>query len=354
MKVTVKDYLHVRVGRPSLTAPSYQYLAPGSELEVDGKLYNGDVYKGVNTWLKDAANNYYWSGGIDIREIVSAITLQEYNEADFWWHNDFNVSELWKKGLTGDKIKIAVLDSGIALPHPDLIVNPANLKDLTNSPSGVADQTGHGTHVAGIIIASNNGFGVKGLAYNSNFYLGKITNDIHGDDVSFLVKSITWAIDQTVDIISISNGVPDNNAALESAVNNAIAKGILVVAAAGNKDETTGNNILYPAKYSGVLSVGGVTRAHTPLADTINASDTNIFAPGEEILSTSLNKGYVTLTGCSQATPYVAGIAALLLEAVRKKNSNYRAHDLRTQLMNHADTLPYGKLINPVNTLNNL
>ncbi|HEY9044390.1 MAG TPA: S8 family serine peptidase [Ohtaekwangia sp.] len=355
MKVTVKDFLHVRVGRPSLTAPSYQYLAPGSELEVDGKLYNGDSVGNVNTWLKDAANNYYWSGGIqNINEIIARIALTEYSEDDFWWHKDFNLGELWKKGLSGERVKLAVLDSGIALPHPDLIVNANNLKDVSDSLSGVMDQMGHGTHVTGIIKASDNGFGVKGVAYNSNFYLGKITNDLRGDNVVYLVRGIEWAVDQAMDIISISNGVKVNDPALEAVINKAIAKGILVVAAAGNKDSTTGGDLLYPARYTSVLSVAGVTKSKQPLVDTINAANTNIFAPGEEIFSTAMNKAYCNLSGCSQAAPYVAGVAALLLEAARHKNANYKALDLKAHLVDNADSQPYGKLINPVNSFNNL
>src|ERR1700744_5797251 len=71
MKVTVTKYLNVRVGSPSLNAPCYQYIAPGSEIEVDGQLYTGDAYDGISTWLKDAGGNYYWSGGVDYKSAQS-------------------------------------------------------------------------------------------------------------------------------------------------------------------------------------------------------------------------------------------------------------------------------------------
>ena len=69
MKVTVKVFLNVRVGKPSVNAPCYQYLAPGTELEVDGNLYPGDKFEGIDTWLKDEAGNYYWSGGVNYNPI---------------------------------------------------------------------------------------------------------------------------------------------------------------------------------------------------------------------------------------------------------------------------------------------
>ena len=62
MKVIVKDnFLNVRAGKASVNAPCYQYIAPGSEIEVDGQLYKGDLFDGIDTWMKDAAGNYYCS-----------------------------------------------------------------------------------------------------------------------------------------------------------------------------------------------------------------------------------------------------------------------------------------------------
>ncbi|MCW3104129.1 MAG: hypothetical protein JWO09_2569 [Bacteroidetes bacterium] len=65
MKVTVKYYLNVRVGKPSVNAPCHGYLVPGTEIEVDGKLYDGDQFEGTYKWMKDNAGNYYWAGGIN-------------------------------------------------------------------------------------------------------------------------------------------------------------------------------------------------------------------------------------------------------------------------------------------------
>ena len=228
----------------------------------------------------------------------------------------------------------------------------ANLKDLSVSGTGMTDWTGHGTHVCGIIKGCNmSGGGIKGLAFESKFYLGKITHDVHGDEkIEFLIKGIEWAIENSVNIVSISNGRRDNNAALEAIIKKAFANKILIVCAAGNKDAASGDDILYPAKYDETLSVGGITQGKAPLPDTINIAKTDIFAPGEAIRSTSLKSTYASLSGSSQAAPYVAGVAALLLQAVRKKNGNYDPCDLKNELIKHADTKPFGKLINPLET----
>jgi subtilisin family serine protease len=356
MKVKVKHFLNVRVGKPSVNAPSYQYLAPGSEIEVDGKLYKGDPFEDINTWLKDDGDNYYWSGGVETVQPAAPAATAGLLESSVWWYKDFNVGELWRNGLNGANVKIAVLDSGISLPHPDLNIITSNLKDLTVSESGITDWTGHGTHVSGIIKANNlSGRGITGLAFDSNFYFGKITHDKLGDKkVDFLIRGIEWAIENSVNILSISHGRKENDASLEAAIKKAFANKILIVCAAGNKDSATGDDILFPARYDETLSVAGITQGKAPLPDTINMANTDIFGPGEAIRSTSRGGTYATLSGSSQAAPYVAGIAALLLQAIRKKNISYNPCDLKKALIMQADTKPFGKLINPLETFNQL
>jgi hypothetical protein len=73
MKVTVKDFLNVRVGKPSVNAPTFQFLAPGSILDVEEKFFDGDKLEGNSLWVKDEADNYYWSGGIQRDHITSFV-----------------------------------------------------------------------------------------------------------------------------------------------------------------------------------------------------------------------------------------------------------------------------------------
>ena len=80
MKLTVKVNLNVRVGKPSVNAPCYTYITPGSTLEVDENPYPGDMYDGNDTWYKDDAGNYYWSGGFD--NINSQIQSEIENASD--------------------------------------------------------------------------------------------------------------------------------------------------------------------------------------------------------------------------------------------------------------------------------
>ena len=107
MKVTVKDnYLNVRVGKPSVNAPCYQYIAPGSIIDVDGKLYKGDKYgdSNIDIWYKDALGNYYWSGGLN-NKVADTTNLNII---------DYNIksplpSEV--KATKGNSITIGIVDS---------------------------------------------------------------------------------------------------------------------------------------------------------------------------------------------------------------------------------------------------
>jgi subtilisin family serine protease len=352
MKLTVTKYLNVRVGKPSLNAPCYQYLAPGSEIEVEDQLFQGDKYDGINKWYRDEANNYYWSGGLytpNPKEGTS-LAILPFDKSRFWWLYDFGIIDIWALGLSGKGIKVAVLDSGLSLPHPDLIIDLSKTKDFTGSSSGIQDQVGHGTHITGIIKGSNNGFGVTGIAYNAELFFGKITHDIFGDNIKYLTDGINWAINENVDIISISMGFITSSTELEKAIIKAINHKILVVCAAGNMDGTNGPDILYPARFSkaGVISVGGLTKTIQPLSDTINVSQTEVFAPGDQILSTHLYSTYLHRPGSSQATPFVAGVACLALEAKRKAIPAYQAIDLKNEILLNADPMHPFKVINPI------
>jgi subtilisin family serine protease len=347
MKVTVTKYLNVRVGKASVNAPSYQYLAPGTILEVEDKTYKGDKYEDKDDWLKDAAGNYYWIGGVDYPEPANQVTSAGPEK---WWLTNFGIKEIWASGYTGLGVKIAILDTGISYPHTDLSLDKTLFTDVTKSASGIDDKIGHGTHCAGIIKASNNEFGSTGIAYNSTLYICKTTHDQYGDKDEYILQGIKWAIGQNVDIISISKGQPMEGEGIHQAIMDANAQGILIVAAAGNL--TPGfpdNHIFFPARYPETLSVGGTDENNKPLHDAILTNETNIYAPGKEIPSTFINNSYASLSGSSQATPYVAAACALLLEFKRNTDPHFPANEIKGLILKNATNANVGKLINLAN-----
>ena len=347
MKVTVKTFLNVRVGKPSVNAPCYQYLAPGTELEVDGNLYPGDRVEGIDTWLKDEAGNYYWSGGVNnAPETKVAPPVSD----QYWWLNDYHIPYIHSLGLTGKGIKVAVLDTGVCINHPVLSLNTNLMHDVTESLSGVNDIYGHGTHCIGIINASKGKYGQLGIAPDAIIFVCKITKDSFGDSKERLAKGLEWAINQEVDIISISKGsFDDYGSGVTEQIEKGVSKGILFVCAAGNKKKGFPNDhICFPARYRQILSVGAVDQNKEPIESSILSGETKIFAPGENILSTYLNNDAIQMSGSSQATPFIAGICALILQRQREANPTCKAAIILNQIQHYSDSFQHGLIVNPL------
>lgn len=364
-KGAVTCNLNRRVGSPCLNAKKLKPFVSGDEVEIEDVVI-GDEYKGIHTWYKLPNDIYSWSECILIestdkiyqRKIEMDATISNIVSPKHWWVRNFGIDRLWYRGLTGKNIKVAVLDTGISLTHDYLPkLDVSHQFDATNSQFGLDDIHGHGTHCSGVIVASNNDSVVKGIANRCDFYCAKITHDLNGDrNKNLWVAGIEWAISKKVDIISFSRGNQKGTDSLMEAIDNALKQNILVVAAAGNNGQTPLPHIHYPARYPGVLSVGAVDSLNQPLKSTIDRAFTHLFAPGENIKSTNKGAGYKLEKGSSQATPYVAGVAALLLEYMRKKNPKGKALDLYCRLLDHATTSADKsfKIIDPIQTLNNL
>ncbi|MEP1035630.1 S8 family serine peptidase [Ekhidna sp.] len=343
MKVKATKDVHIRSGEAKRNGNSNLKgtLHKGFSIEVIETKNDGEDIDGNSIWYKDKNGDWYWSGGFESNQSSNGIGSEEY-----WWLNDFNVDVFWKSGYRGSGIKLAVLDTGLSIPHPDLNIYPENIIDVSNSFNGTMDMTGHGTHVTGIIKASHNRIGVLGIAPEIDLYFGKITGDM-GDHPDLLAKGINWGISKDVDIISISKGFQLGSNELKRAVMLAIENEILLVCAAGNKIDSNHLEIDFPARYSSeceILVVGGLDKNGNHLLDTVAESATDVFAPGDNIKSTFLNKKYKHQSGSSQATAYVAGIAALALQ-----KSNGRDNSKLIKLITKNST---NKIISPQDIFN--
>jgi subtilisin family serine protease len=324
MKVTVTKFLNVRAGKPSVNAPCYQYLAIGSILEVDGALYKGDSYEGIDTWMKDDAGNYYWSGGISD---TTAFTQQspfvfDSSKVAPWSTLNFDISRFWPRS-TGKNITIAVIDTGI-FPHKDLkdAIDTVHQKSFISD--SVLDTDGHGTHVSGIIAARGLS-DILGVAPEARILPLKIVNS-HQDIINtqHLIDAITYAISlDHVKIINISL-ITDSNEneallALNSVIQQAFHARKIIVAASGN---LAGNYISFPAKFENMISVSAIERDPNVLAESYLLLDTSNYGkgikaccPGSSIISCSAEgAGTVEDTGTSMACAYMSGLIALKLQ----------------------------------------
>lgn len=224
-----------------------------------------------------------------------------------WNLEPIQVKQAWKAGLTGKNIKIAVIDSGIS-PHDDLSI--AGGYSAVSYTSSYKDDNGHGTHVAGIIGAKHNGYGIDGIAPEAQIYAVKALDQNGSGDLQSLLQGIDWSIANGMDIVNMSLGTTSDSKILHDAVNKAYEQGVLLVAASGN--DGNGKPVNYPAAYSSVVAVSATNEKNQLASFSTTGDEVEFSAPGTNITSTYLNQYYATGSGTSQATPHAAAMFALL------------------------------------------
>lgn len=237
-----------------------------------------------------------------------------------WGVKPIQIPRAWQTGYTGKGIKIAVIDTGIG-PHDDL--NVIERISFVGSEPSINDLNGHGTHIAGIIAALDNGIGVKGIAPDAQLYSLKVFDSDGKGYTQDVLEAIDWAIEHEIDIINLSLTSEADLAAYENLVNLAYKKGILVVGAAGNSTSTdvTIDNVKYPAKYTNVIAVSSVDQTGKKGYFSSIGPAVEVAAPGVNIYSTYVNNSYDILQGTSLATAFVTGHLALLKEAYPSLNN---------------------------------
>ncbi|MBI4331447.1 MAG: S8 family peptidase [Chloroflexi bacterium] len=249
------------------------------------------------------------------------------------WGVDRVDAELIHPTNKGTGIKVAVLDTGIDLSHPDLVVT-GNVSFVAGVPTG-NDDNGHGTLVAGIIGARDNDIGTIGVAPEAALYAVKVLSSTGGGWVSDIIAGLEWATNNGMQVVNMSLGDGQWPWAGEQALTNASNAGIVLVAGAGNKGNAggTGNNVVYPALYSTVIAVGATDEQNARLSSSGTGYGLELMAPGNNNYSTALGGGYGYLTQTSASTPHVSGVAALLLKAgFTATSARQRMRDSATDL----------------------
>ena len=211
----------------------------------------------------------------------------------------------------GKGIKVAVLDTGIDYTHPDLASRYKGGVSFVPSQT-VMDGNGHGTHCAGTIAAAINGAGVVGVAPAAALYGVKVLSNAGSGSWSWLIAGISWCIKNRIKVVSMSLGGLSAPTALESIINAAWGKGLLLVAAAGNYPSTaSAKPVMYPAKYKSVIAVSAIDGTNAIAGFSARGPEIELCAPGVNVLSTVPGGGYGKNNGTSMACPHVSGAAAL-------------------------------------------
>ncbi len=290
-----------------------------------------------------------------------------------WGHDAVNAPEAWNAGVRGQGVKVAVLDGGFDLDHPDLAPNIVDVMDFTGEGAGynLADPFSHGSHTAGTVAAADNGLGTIGVAPEAKLILVKVLGDAGSGSFEDIISGIIYAADKDADIINMSlggtlakNGFCDEDGcvsarevsellrAVSRATTYAYQQGTLVIASAGN-DANDGDKdkalVHVPSDSAHVVSISATgpegwgvdpdTDLDTPAYYTnYGQSVIDFAAPGGDVdfdlldsgqlctvagltrpcyvfdfVFSTGNGGWYWSIGTSMAAPHAAGVAALIL-----------------------------------------
>ncbi|MER5389687.1 S8 family serine peptidase [Saccharopolyspora sp. NPDC002686] len=226
---------------------------------------------------------------------------------------------------TGKDVRVAVLDTGLDLKHPDF----AGRDIVTGSfveGQDVQDGHGHGTHVIGTSCGprtSSEGPGY-GIASEASIYAGKVLGDDGSGSDSGILSGIQWAISNGCAVVSMSLGAPTQpgapySDAFEKVAQRAMERGTLIIAAAGNESERSAGTIApvgHPANCPSIMAIGAID-SQLQIADFSSGTvdeigQVDLVGPGVDVYSSWPGaERYRKLSGTSMATPHVSGVAAL-------------------------------------------
>ena len=209
----------------------------------------------------------------------------------------------------GEGASVAVIDTGIDSSHPDLagqVAGGVNIIDPQH-PDNWKDDEGHGTHVSGTIAANGRNGGIAGVAPMAKLYAVKVLDKDGNGNYSDVIAGIEWAMNHGIKIANMSLGADEGSEPLHRAVQAALAKGMVIVAAAGN----TGGPVGFPGAYPETIAVGASDSSDHVAPFSSRGPEVSYIAPGVEIVSTKMGGGYTSLSGTSMASPHISGLAAL-------------------------------------------
>jgi subtilisin family serine protease len=278
-------------------------------------------------------SNHTGAGELDLRSghvAAPPATIEEQTVPDSI-KRTFSMGELQNDSKSEDgkdiDVDIAILDTGVDLEHPDLDVYK-DVNVIAPNQTG-DDDNGHGTHVAGIAAAKDNGFGVVGGAPGARIWSVKVCSSDGECKISDMIKGVAYVTEHAdeIDVANISVETP-LSPALNRAISASIKEGVVYVVAAGNygKDASTTSPASNPdaITVSAIADSDGKCGGKGPVPDLANSTDdtfayfsnfgpsVSIAAPGVAVLSTYLNGEYAVDSGTSMASPSVAAVAALM------------------------------------------
>ena len=264
----------------------------------------------------------------------TVVTPKDPRYAEQWALPKINAPAGWPYSAGAPDVVVAVLDTGIALNHPDLkpnlYVNQSEIagNGIDDDQNGriddiygwnsydqtgnVDDDNGHGTEVAGIIAADKDNNGIVGLAYDSRVMACKVSNAEGIATSSSLIDGINYAVRNRASVINIALASNIDDAAVKEAIDFATTFNVTVVCAMGNDGAYIKQ---YPAAWSkelNILAVGATNNVDARPSWGTYGEWMTVSAPGEQILTTARPNGYTVASGTSHAAAHVSALAALI------------------------------------------
>lgn len=340
---------------------------------------DGEITNVLGKWFKDT-NGYYYSE-IGCRLITEEAKISQpvsflqkpLKESQAWFSKLLKIPELWKTyEAFGKDVITAVLDTGYDTNNTDISSNVLKAEKLIDYGSHEEDIFGHGTRCTALVCCTNAGQQLIGIAPQSKVIAAKISNKGEIIDFDVIIRGIRWAIDNGADIVSLSYGSDLNDEITIKHFYDEIDtllrdQQVLVFACCGNNyNANPSKGVRYPAAFSGkndqinmppiekIIAVGATNNDNELDIITLLNDFTTLHAPGRDIISYQLNNVADAASGTSMSTPIVAGIAALAVSYLKKKNGAWDALALKKVIYDTADPIkddPIRKIINPVNLL---
>ncbi len=258
-------------------------------------------------------------------EVLRAYWVPNDPMFDKQWHLSRVGAESAWEYTCGEGVTVAVIDTGVACFDKGPFSRGTDLAgtrcgggyNFVNDTPEAYDDQGHGTHVAGTIAqTTNNGKGVAGLAYCARLMPVKVLNRFGWGTLNDVAEGIRYAADNGAQVINLSLGGPSKSSILGDAVEHALSRGVVVVAAAGN----SGRSVGYPAAFDGVIAVSATDSNDRIAWFSSRGSQIAIGAPGVDVTQQTVCNGgrnkceiFGTFSGTSMASPHVAGAAAMLV-----------------------------------------
>jgi subtilisin len=243
--------------------------------------------------------------------------------ASTWGIKQLKADRLWAAGYTGEGVVVGHLDTGVDGTHPALARAIAAFAEFDMAGDQVVgaaphDSDEHGTHTAGTIVGRPGGKGAVGMAPNAKLASAMVIEG--GQVVARILGGMEWIITQGAHIISMSLGLRGYTPAFQAVIDALRAANVLPIFAVGNEGANSSRS---PGNYANVLSVGAMGSTDTVpdfsssqrFIRVDNPVVPDLVAPGVAVLSSVPGNGFAEMDGSSMATPHVAGLAALLLQA---------------------------------------